>query len=199
MQDTFDYADSGSFDTGEWQDTEYESFPDSAEAGGWGEARRRPPARPSAGRSAYQPPRSSGSDRPVLQSQLKEALARVSQQITINSNAIRTVDGRVRGVSEEQKKLGAFARKENADRKKELETVRRDLQQTRELSALIPLATANATGPIATLAPLLHLVPGGTLMGGADSSGGSGGSGSLLGGSNLLAIAAIAVASGAFK
>lgn len=178
--------------------SDYEAYTDWSEAG-WGEAKRRRPSpvRPSGGKTTYSPPRSAGGDRPVTQSQLKEALSKVSQQISLNSNAIKTVDGRVRGLGEDQKKLGAFVRKESADRKKELEAVKRDLQQTKEMSAIIPMVTHNMTGPIATLAPLLHLMPADTLTGGAAGSG-SGSSNSLLGGSNLLAIAAIAVASGAF-
>jgi hypothetical protein len=186
---------------GEYQEGPYDSFPDWPEAG-WSEAKKKggPPVKPSGGKNAYAPPKSAGTDRPVTQSQLKEALGKVSQQITLNSTAIKTVDGRVRGVTEDQKKLGAFVRKETADRKKELENVKRDLQQTKELSAIIPMITANMpAGPITTLAPLLHLLPGDTLSGAAGSpSPSSSSSGSLLSGSNLIAIAAIAVASGAF-
>lgn len=195
-------TESADYDT-EYSEGPYDSFPEWPEAG-WGEARKRggPPVKPSGGRNAYAPPKSAGSDRPVTQSQLKEALGKVSQQISLNSTAIKTVDGRVRGVSEDQKKLGAYVRKETADRKRELEKVKSDLQQTKELSAIIPMITSNmAPGPIPTLAPLLHLLPADTLGGGSSSTGsssGSGSSGSLLSGSNLLAIAAIAVASGAF-
>ncbi|HXA37535.1 MAG TPA: hypothetical protein VNW53_00915 [Phenylobacterium sp.] len=191
----YETAESADYDS-EWSDASYDAYPDWPD---YSEAKRRPPpVKPSAGKTAYAPPRS-GTDRPVTQSQLKEALSKVGQQITLNSNAIKTVDGRVRGVTEDQKKLGAFVRKETADRKKELDSVKRDLQQTKELSAIIPMITANmAPGPIPTLAPLLHLVPGDTLSGGSSSSSNSGSSGSLLSGSNLLAIAAIAVASGAF-
>lgn len=187
----------------EYAEGPYDSFPDWPEAGGWGEAKKKggPPVKPSGGKNAYAPPKS-GTDRPVTQSQLKEALGKVSQQITLNSTAIKTVDGRVRGVTEDQKKLGAFVRKETADRKKELDKVRSDLQQTKELSAILPMITsAMPAGPITTLAPLLHLLPGDTLSGGAggtSSSSNSSSSGSLLSGSNLIAIAAIAVASGAF-
>lgn len=192
-----DYESEGADYEAEYQD--YEAYPDWPEAGGWGEAKKRPPpVKPSVGKNAYSPPRSGGGQ-PVTQAQLKEALGKVSQQITLNSNAIKTVDGRVRGVSEDQKKLGAFVRKETTDRKKELEVVKRDLQQTKELSAIIPMITSNMPpGPIPTLAPLLHLLPGDTLSGGSSSSSSSGSSSSLLSGSNLIAIAAIAVASGAF-
>src|SRR3954467_12496521 len=172
----------------EYSEGPYDSYPDWPEAG-WSEAKKRggPPVKPSGGRSTYSPPKSAGTDRPVTQSQLKEALGKVSQQISLNSTAIKTVDGRVRGVTEDQKKLGSFVRKESADRKKELDKVRSDLQQTKELSAIIPMITANmAPGPIPTLAPLLHLLPADTLGGGSSSSGssssGSSSSGSLLSG-----------------
>jgi hypothetical protein len=200
MNENYEYADASEYESSEWQgESGYESYPDYSESG-WGEARRgRPqPVRTAPGKTAFQP-RPTGTAAPVTQAQLQAALARVSQQIGVNSTAIKTIDGRVRGVVEEQGKLGAFVRKENADRKKDLELVRRDLQSTRELSALIPMITANATGPIATLAPLLHLMPGDVLGGGGSTtSGTSSSSGSMLGGSNLLAIAAIALASGAF-
>ena len=192
-------TESADYDS-EYSEGPYDAYPDWPEAG-WGEAKKKggPPVKPSGGKNTYAPPKSAGTDRAVTQSQLKEALGKVSQQITLNSNAIKTVDGRVRGVGEDQKKLGAFVKKEVGGQKKDLESVKRDLQQTKELSAIIPMITHNMTGPIATLAPLLHLMPGDVLGGGSSSSSGSGSnsSSSLLSGSNLLAIAAIAVASGA--
>jgi hypothetical protein len=188
-------TESSDYDS-EWGDASYDAFPDWPD---YGEAKKRQqPVKASGGKSTYAPPRSSSSDRPVTQSQLKEALGKVSQQISLNSNAIKTVDGRIRGLGEDHKKLSANVRKELGDRKKDLESVKRELQQTKELSAIIPMITAHAPQTIATLAPLLQLVPADTLSGGAPSSG-SGSSGSLLGGgSNLLAIAAIALASNAF-
>ncbi len=195
----YESFDSSDYES-EWGDASYDAYPDWPEAG-WGEAKKKqPPVKPSQGKSAYAPPKSGG-ERPVTQAQLKEALGKVGQQITLNSNAIKTVDGRFRGVAEDHKKLHAFVRKETGGHKKELENFKRDLQQTKELSAIIPMITANMPpGPIPTLAPLLHLLPGDTLGGGSSSSSssGSGSSNSLLSGSNLIAIAAIAVASGAF-
>ncbi len=190
-----DYDTESSDYESEYQD--YESFPDWSEAG-WGEAKRKaPPVKPSGGKNAYSAPRSGGGQ-PVTQAQLKEALGKVSQQISLNSSAIKTVDGRVRSVGEDQKKLGAFVRKETADRKKDLESVKRDLQQTKELSAIIPMVQNAMPGStIGTLLPLLQLMPGDTLSGGSSSSSSSGSSNSLLSGSNLIAIAAIVVASGA--
>jgi hypothetical protein len=191
-------TESADYDT-EYSDASWDAYPDWPD---YGEAKKKssPPVKPSGGKSTYAPPKSASSDRPVTQSQLKEALGKVGQQISLNSSAIKTVDGRIRGMADDHKKLGSFVRKETGDRKKDLDSVKRDLQQTKELSAIIPMITANMpAGPIPTLAPLLHLLPADTLSGGGGgSTSGSSSSGSLLSGSNLIAIAAIAVASGAF-
>jgi hypothetical protein len=192
-------TESGDYDS-EWGDAGYDASPDWPD---YGEAKKKgpPPAKPSSGKSTYSPPKSNTQDRAVTQSQLKEALGKVSQQITLNSTAIKTVDGRMRSLGEDHKKLHAAVRKDLGDRRKDLDGFKRDLQQTKELSAIIPMITANmAPGPIPTLAPLLHLLPADTLGGGAPggSSSGSSSSSSLLSGSNLIAIAAIALASGAF-
>jgi hypothetical protein len=196
MSNSYEFADAD-YEASDWPGDSDDAYDESDE--GWGEARRRQrPVRTSTGRNTYSP-RPSGASQPVTQAQLQAALARVSQQITVNSGAIKTLDGRVRGVAADQNKLSALVRKDSAERKKGLDTVRRDLQQTRELSALIPLVTySDPTGPLARLAPLLFLLPSDALNGGSSSSSPStGSSDSLLGGSNLLAIAAIAMASGA--
>jgi hypothetical protein len=195
MIESMEYSDSAENESygdssGEYNEASY------GEAG-YGEARRPSPVRTAPRQSAYTP-RPSGTSAPVTQVQLQAALARVSQQIGTNSNAIKTVDGRVRGLATEQGRITTGLRKEVTDRKKDADALRRDLQSTRELSALLPLVTAGQTGPIATLAPLLFLLPPGTLTGGG-SGDASSNSGSLLGGNNLVAIAAIAIASGAFK
>src|SRR5262249_54398281 len=86
------------------------------------------------------------------------ALARVSQQINTNSNAIKTVDGRTRTLAAEQTKFASGLKKEYADRKKDILAVRKDLQATREASVLLPILTTLAPGnPIAAFAPLLLL------------------------------------------
>lgn len=193
MSENFEYNDSAEYGPSEWSGENSEAWGDSSEA--WGEARRRSaPVRTAPRQSAYSP-RPSGAGAPVTQAQLQAALARVSQQIGVNSTAIKTVDGRMRSLSTEQDRLQASVKKDMAERKKELETVRRELQSTRELSALIPMIAPPGT-KLGSIAPLLHLVPGdilGTTLGGSSSGSGA------PGGSNLLAIAAIALASGAFK
>ena len=205
MNEQSEYTDVAEYElnaesSGEWAETPYDS-----EYTEYGEARaprRRPapPVRTAPRQSAYSP-RPSGTGAPVTQQQLQAALARVSQQIGVNSNAIKTVDGRVRGVVAEQGRMGGALRKEMADRKKDTDGLRRELQSTRELSALIPLVAQPGT-TLGNIAPLAHLLPSETFTGGGGGggTGGSGGTGSsLLGGSGIVALIAIAAASGAFQ
>jgi hypothetical protein len=134
----------------------------------------RPPVQTAPRQSAYRP-------RPdnnfVSQAQLQAALARVSGQIATNSTAIKTLEGRVRGVSTEQVRLTTALRKEVADRKKEEDGLRKELQSTRELAVILPLLGGN---------PLIGLLAlgGGSMLGG----GGSGGTGGDSTG-NLLILA----------
>jgi hypothetical protein len=136
----------------------------------------------------------------VTQAQLQAALARVSQQIGVNSNAIKTVDGRVRGAVAEQSRMGAALRKMMTDRKKETDGLRRELQSTRELSALIPLVAPPGT-TLGNLAPLAHLLPSETWGGGSTAANGAspGVGSSLFGGSNIIALIAIAAATAGFN
>ena len=170
-------------------DEAYDESSDEAFDEAYDEARRRRPApRPvgTAGRGSAFQPRPSTS--PVTQAQLQAALARVSQQINVNSTAIKTVDGRTRGLAVEQAKFGAGLKKEFADRKKDILAVRKDLQATREAGVLLPILGLLAPGsPIAAFAPLLllgndvsadPLAPGavpasGGLLGGLGGGGGS--------------------------
>src|SRR5262249_41210994 len=107
--------------------------------------------------------------------------------------AIKMVDGRVRNVSAEQNRMGTALRKEMADRRKEVVGVRKDLQSTREITALLPLLTTLGGGSqIAAFAPLLLLgndvsaIP-------ADGTSSSSSSG-LLGGGTTGIIALLAIA-----
>jgi hypothetical protein len=195
MIESMEYNDSAESESygdssGEYNEASY------GEAG-YGEARRSPPVRTAPRQSAYTP-RPPGTSAPVTQVQLQAALARVSQQIGTNSNAIKTVDGRVRGLATEQSRITAGLRKEVTDRKKDADALRRDLTSTRELSAVLPLITAGQTGPIAQLANLVFLLPP-SLLSGSGSGDTSSNSGSLLQGNSVVAIAAIALASGVFN
>jgi len=116
----------------------------------------RPISVPRAG-NTFQPRATTGGP-PVTQAQLRAALARVSQQINTNAKAIKVVDGRVRGVANEQTRLTVAVRKETVDRKASTLAVRKDLQATREASIFLPLiASLGGGSSMAAIAPLLVL------------------------------------------
>ena len=191
MNENYEYSDTAEMENTEWSGESGKSYPDYSDAS-WGEAARRrppPPVRTAPRQSAYTP-RPSGTSGYVTQAQLQAALARVNQQMSTNSNAIRAVDGRVRNVIAEQGRQTVALRKEISDRRKDTDALRRDLQFTRELSAVIPLIAASSP-KLGALLPLAHLLPsdflGNTGLGGSGSS-----SSSTLGGNNLVAIGVIA-------
>jgi hypothetical protein len=138
--------------------------------------RRVPTARPG---SAFQaPPRQGG----VTQAQLQAALAKVNAQISTNSKAIHTLDGRLRGVATEQDRQGSEMRKALAAQKKENALLHKKIQDSSEMSAILPLLGID---PIMGLL----LTSGGGLMGGTSSSEG-GNSGGMMN-SPLLLVAAL--------
>lgn len=158
--------------------------------------RRRQPRRVSTapGRNLYSP---RPTEQYVTQTQLQTALAKVGAQIKTNSNAIRTIDSRIASVRTEQSKQTAMLKKEISDRKKETESLKRGLQQTRELGVLLPLLSQPSSQTLSqpagslpagtkvlvdkgdTLSTLLPIL----LLGGLGDSGGTGNnSGGLLGG-----------------
>jgi len=129
---------------------------------------QRPPVRTAPRQSAYRPrPNPAANANVVTQAQLQAALARVNSQIATNSNAIKTVDGRVRGLSSEQARITSSLRKEIAERKKQEEATRKEIQATKELAAFLPI--------IAKDNPLIGLLAVGGLGGGSPFGGGSGG------------------------
>jgi hypothetical protein len=101
MNEFSEYTESAESDTSESYPEYSEAYPEYSEAN-WGEAKRRPstPVRTAPRQSAYTP-RPTGTSNPVTQAQLQAALARVSSQIGVNSNAIKTVDSRLRGATTE--------------------------------------------------------------------------------------------------
>ena len=158
-------------------DEAYDEDDESAEYDEYDEALRNRGFRPSPVKtaprgSAYKPrPTNNG---PVTQAQLKEALAIVSRQVATNGTAIKTLDGRVRGVTSEQARATTMLRKEIAQRKKDKDAFTKELQSTRELAALLPIIAKD--NPIIGL--LAATSGGGGLFGGG--SAGSDSTGSLL-------------------
>jgi hypothetical protein len=181
-------------------DEGYDDSSDESDFEAFEEARRtgRRPARPvpTAGRrSAFRPrPPGGATGAPVTQAQLQAALARVSQQINVNSTAVRTLDGRVRTATAEQAKLSATVRRETFG-------LRRDLQSTREMIALVGLLFPPGSSG-SKFAPLAFMLPPDFLSGamGGQSQSASGQSGGMLGGNNgMVALIAVAAATGLFK
>lgn len=189
-----EYYTPGEAEYPEYAEYDGESFDED-----YSEARPRPRARnlrpivPPAAKTAYQA-RPSPSN--VTQAQLQAALARVSAQINSGAAAVKAVDVRVRGVAGETERNSSALRREIADRKKEILGVRKDLQSTREMSAMIPLLSSlGGGGPMAAVMPML-------LMGGdvsnSDGNGSGGGTsgGGLFGGGSTGMIAMLALMGG---
>ena len=155
-----------------------EAWPDEANDESFDEAARRTrPVRTAPRASAYRPRVPSQiTQSPVTQHQLQAVLARVSQQIGVNSAALKNLDGKLRSVSAEQTRQTTTHRKEAADHKKDLDGLRRDLKSTRELSALVGVISSLPAGAVPStlqsLAPLAMLLPTDFLN--ATSSGASG-------------------------
>lgn len=147
-----------------WADAvdELDEALDEARRGGGG-GRGRPPVKTSGGGNTYRP---RPNNNYVTQAQLQAALGRVSGQINTNSTAIKTVDGRVRGLTAEQVRVTGALRKEIAERKKDAEAARRELQSTREMAAILPIVAGK--NPMVGLLALG--MGGGGLMGGGSGA-----------------------------
>jgi hypothetical protein len=147
------------------------------------------PVRPAPGGNLFRPrPTPGAASGGVTQAQLEAALNRVREQVTANANAIKTVDGRVRTIISDAQKL-------QAETRKDVTRLRSELKTTQTISALVPLI-AQGNPKLAPIAPLAQLlVP--TMLAGK-SDGASSSPGGLLGGNNILAIGALAYASGIF-
>ena len=150
---------------------------------------RRSPPRTASG-SGLSTPRPSSQY--VTQTQLQTALTKVGAQIKTNSDAITSVSNRVSTQTE-------LLTKEVAARKKESEQIKRDLRQTREMAAILPLLSqpssvqlTAAAVPTGTTPPKALVDSGDTLstllpflllggMGGSSSGSGGGGGGGMFG------------------
>lgn len=95
-------------------------------------ARRHRPMKVPMGGSSYKPRPS----RYVTQTQLQATVSRLDGRINTLS---RMTETQVNSVRKEQSRQATMLKKEVSDRKKETEVLKRDLKQTRELAALLPL------------------------------------------------------------
>lgn len=134
----------------------------------------------------------------VTQNQLKEVTARINAAIATNGKALQQLDGRSRALGAEQNRLNDGLRKTVISQKRDIAAVRKDLQSTREMSAILPLLTSLGTSPLLSLAPLLLLgndvsaTPDGSAPA-ASSNGVFGG----MGGGNGMGLLALVALSGA--
>ncbi len=71
----------------------------------------------------------------VTQVQLQAALADVRRQIGTNAAAIKTLEGRINTLTQEQTRL----RRDVSEQKKQTDGLRKELRQTREMAGLMPL------------------------------------------------------------
>jgi hypothetical protein len=157
------------------------------------EARRPTPRRaptkrrpvPAGKGSGYYKPRVKNTN--VTQQQLTAALAKISKDVKANAAGVKTVGARVDSVVAEQKTQAAALKKEIADRRKESDKLKQNLQ----MASLLPLLTSKSIttteatevggaaipagtklsvqqGGAGALLPLLLL--GGDGLGGGDSS-----------------------------
>jgi hypothetical protein len=142
----------------------------------------------------------------VTQAQLEAAVAKVGAQIRTNSNAINQLGTRVATAA-------ATVKKESTDRKKDVSTLKSNLSQTQQMSAILPLLSqprsVNVTGLAAdgipdntkvlvdgsnTLALLLPMLLLTGIGGGPSADGSTPSSGGLFGGgdnSSMMMLALI--------
>jgi hypothetical protein len=184
-------------ETDEAFDEAYDEAYDEARRGGGRRGARMPPVNVPRTPSTYKPRPGPASAQGVTQAQLREALAKVSQQFNVTNGALRKVDGRVRAVAGEVNRLDSNVRKEITDRKQSVTGVRKDLQSTREVVSILPLLTTlSGNSTLAAFAPLLLL---GTDVSAEPSAAAASGSstGFLgLGGNNLIGIVALLAITG---
>ena len=145
----------------------------------------------------------------VTQAQLQAALNRVGEQVKTNAQAIATVNTRLNAINEQQARQTAALRKEYADRRKESATLKRELRQTRDLSAMLPLLNRPST--VTVTKEFDPAVPAGTklvidkgdtmsmmlpflLMGGMGGMGGMSGSADSSGDNNMMMMLVLAIA-----
>lgn len=146
-------------------EADYEAYDEAAYDEDYGEAARpRPGARPmpkvpTSRGSSYRPPvPPSVSGSSVTQAQLKEVIDRFNAALTTNGRAIAQVDGRTRTLATDQRRIDTGLRHEIDKRRNEIASVRRDLQSTREVGAMLPLLSMLAPGnSLVALAPMLLL------------------------------------------
>jgi hypothetical protein len=106
--------------------------------------RFRTPPRTAPGGGLFRPrtPSQSGPAQYVTQTQLQAAMARVGAQIKTNSDALKTVNSRVATLSSDIAKQTADIKKLSTGGTRDTRALRRDLNSTRQMAAIMPLLSA---------------------------------------------------------
>jgi hypothetical protein len=166
---------------------EYEEFEEYDEAA----PRRRATVRTPTRQSSFVPRQTAT---PASQTQVQSAARNLDSKIETLSSAVQALETRTNSLSAAQGRQVGLLRKEVADRRKSTDATRSDLQQTKMLALLLPLLTQETTdatddsgrtvkvvtqsqNQLATLLPLLLLMPG---YSGGDGKGGFGGGDSTM-------------------
>lgn len=134
----------------------------------------------------------------VTRDQLKSVTDKVAAAFKTTNGAVAKLDARTQRLAREQTRLEAGLRKELTERKKEICAVRKDLQATREVSAILPVLTnlgGKSNTGLATLAPLLLLGNDVSCDGAQNNNSGLLGG---LGGNSTLGLVAILALTGGF-
>lgn len=134
----------------------------------------------------------------ITREQLKSVTDKVAAAFKVTNAAVGKLDARTQRLAREQSRLEAGLRKELSERKKEICAVRKDLQSTREVSAILPVLTnlgGKSNTGLATLAPLLLLGNDVSCEGAQNSNSGILGG---LGGNSTLGLVAILALTNAF-
>lgn len=92
-------------------------------------------------RSSFQP---RPTTTPASQTQVQTAARNLDSKIETLSNAVKSLETRTTSIVAEQDRTSTALGKEVAERKKAADGIRGDLQQTKMLSVLLPLATQDS-------------------------------------------------------
>ena len=183
----------------DWNEASDEAFDEAAPRRRPSPAPFRPQSRPTVPVPNLRPPQPAAAmGQYVTREQLKTVTDKVAAAFKVTNDAVGKIGSRTQRLAREQERLDAGLRKELTERKKEICAVRKDLQSTREMSALLPMLT-NLAGPnnqLSTFAPLLLL---GNDVSCDAAQGNSGGLLGGLGGNSTLSLVAILAMTGALN
>lgn len=175
------------FDFGEYD--EYDEFDELSEYDEAAPRRRKPNRAPlktaARGNAMVKPPRGGLASKAELDATAKKLDARIAT----NSTALKTLESRHRASEAEMGRISAALKKEIVIRKKQTTQVKTGLDESRQISMILPLIMANAApgDKIAQMLPIL-------MYSGAFSGSGMGGSGT--GNDNGMMMMALALTLG---